>query len=197
MDRPLVGFPDLDTLTIGNILDKSKQTMNGLTYNQRRTYFSFYVLTGVPMYLGDDMEAIDQEYKDILTHPEMLRIHDDWTSRESPAFYVASDGSRNPDQLQILVAGPFDDRNEVIVMLANMGQTESINRWPVPWMQRRGRQNVVAKFDMLQLSESYCVRDVWAGTDTGRADTQVSRELDEGESVVFRLTPQSKAPGLC
>jgi len=194
--RPLKGHPDLDNVSIGN-----RNFLNQLSEAQRRTYFSFWIVTGVPIYLGDDLNLLDPAFLSQLTNKEVNDIHSDWTSTISPAVFVnPNDGSRNPSQGQIWVAGPFGDTDEVIVMLANMDCTQEDNHFPVPWQCEKNNGetlNVVATFDKLQLQGSYCNRDVWAGQDTGRADTQISRELGAGESVIFRLTPVAKAPGLC
>ncbi|KAJ4293539.1 hypothetical protein N0V90_008822 [Kalmusia sp. IMI 367209] len=187
--RNLKGYADLDSLNIGNT-----GFLNGLNEAQRMTYMSLWAISGSPIYLGDDLTKLDPAYVPWLTKQEVLSIHDDWTSAESPGFYVNPDGSRNPSQLQIWEAGPFGENEEVVVLLANVGCTERADRYTPPWDGdcKKGGQDIVASFDVLQLSGRYCVRDVWAGKDTGAADAQVSKVLDEGQSVLYRLTPNGK-----
>ncbi|KAF2733331.1 glycoside hydrolase [Polyplosphaeria fusca] len=192
--RNLKGFADVDSLMIGNT-----GFLNGLSAAQRMTYMGLWAMSGAPMYLGDDLTKIDDAYRPWLTKKEVLEIHDDWTSQESPGIYVNPDGSRNPSQLQIWEAGPFGDDEEVVVLLANMGCTERADRYEPPWGSncQPGGQNVVATYEVLQLQGRYCVRDVWASEDTGAADTQVSKVLDEGQSVLYRMTPNGKGGKNC
>lgn len=192
--RPIKGHADMDSLMIGN-----SDFLNQLNDGQRMTYMSLWVIAGAPLYLGDDLTKIDDKYLPWITKKEVLDIHDSWTSAESPGFYVSPQGDRNPSQLQIWEAGPFGDDEEVVVLLANMGCTENKDRYVPPWDGdcKTGGQNIVATWSVLQLQGTYCVRDVWGSQDTGAADAQVSKVLDEGQSILYRLTPNGKGGKSC
>ena len=187
--RSIKGFLDMDSLMIGNT-----GFLNMINEGQRMTYMGLWVISGSPIYLGDDLTKIDAAYHPWLTKQEILDIHDYWTSIESPGFYVNPNGSRNPSQLQIWEAGPFGENEEVIVLLANMGCTENRDRYVPPWDAecKRGPQDIVATWEVLNLQGRYCVRDVWDSRNTGPADAQVSKALDEGQSILYRLTPNGK-----
>ena len=156
------GWNDFDSLNVGN------SSMDGLTKDERRTATTFWAVSAVPMYVGNDMTRLDEYGIDLLTNDEVIAVNQ--TGR--PAHPVATDTNRqtwyalNPD-------------GTITVALFNLGRTDA---------------DMTVKFSDLGLDGSAEVRDLWEKKNLGTYDGEfVVEDVPIHGTRLFTVTPKKQS----
>ncbi|GAD96967.1 conserved hypothetical protein [Paecilomyces variotii No. 5] len=178
---PLSIYPDMDNLYVGNA-----ESVSGISDAQRQSVMSHWIGASANLIIGSDLTNLDSTGKSILTDADALSIAD-FTAQYPMQPRNPGTGESNATQLQAWIAGPAPSGSkEAVVILANYGPDQGQGGFGT---SLSGTQNVVATWPDLGLSGSYSVTDVWGKKDLGVQSSQVSAQLNEGESVLLKLTP--------
>jgi alpha-galactosidase len=127
---------DPDMLEVGN---------GGMTEAEYRAHFSLWALMAAPLIAGNDVAAMDEVTRGILTNPEVIAIDQD--ARGSQGIRVASDGTAE------VWARPLAEAGSFAVLLLNRGESAA---------------SVTARWRDVGLGDQAAVvRDLWARADRG------------------------------
>ncbi len=148
------GWNDLDSLEIGNG-DK-----NGLSLDERQTYFSFWAINASPLFLGSDASNLDAADLKILTNPEVIAVNQ--------AAVPAKPLTGNNVYYAKLPDGTIN------VGLFNFGS---------------GAASASVKFSDVGGAASMKVRDLVAKSDLGSMSGSFSATLPSHGSRLIKLTP--------
>jgi len=148
------GWNDLDSLEIGNG-DK-----DGLTLDERRTYFSFWAINASPLFLGADASSLDAADLALSTNPEVIAV--------DQAAVPAKPLAGNKVYYAKLPDGGIN------VGLFNFGDAAA---------------NVSVKFGDVGGVAAMKVRDLWAKSDLGSMSSSFSAALPRHGSRLIKLTP--------
>ncbi|KAI9774110.1 MAG: hypothetical protein M1840_005203 [Geoglossum simile] len=185
--RPLTIYPDMDNLLVGN-----SQSLTGLSDRQRQTVMTHWIGAAANLILGSDLTQLDQFGINLLTNQRALDV----------ATFTASNpmrpllGNDKPDKgspLQVWLAGPGSTSGVAVIVLANYGAsgTNSLfNPAPAP-----GKQGLNFTLESLGLSQdSYQLKDIWKPQNdkTVSLTDVISVDLDDGESIFWKLLPQGE-----
>jgi hypothetical protein len=151
------GWNDLDSLEVGN------GSKDGLTLDERYTYYTFWAINAAPLYLGSDPTQLDATDLAILTNRAVIAV--------DQAGIAASRVSVVGNQ-QVWAAKQAD--SSFTVALFNFDATAS---------------KVTAKFSDFGAPSSLTARDLWSQTELGRVDTAFSATLPAHGSRLIELRP--------
>ena len=89
-------FNDMDMLTIGMEGRGNVGREDCNSYTEYETQFAFWCFTATPLMMGSDLRIMDEKYRTMLQHQELIRLHQDPECR--PPYRV-----REQDGVHILV----------------------------------------------------------------------------------------------
>jgi hypothetical protein len=148
---------NLDSLDVGN------GTMDGITDTERQTYMTLWAIEAAPLYIGDDLTALDSYGRSLLTNDEVIAID----QAANPAHPVSSAADQ-----QVWWARNKD--GSYTVALFNLGTAAA---------------PVTANWSDLGLRGPASVRDVWAHASLGTASGSITAQLAAHGSALYRITP--------
>ncbi|MFB9276512.1 X2-like carbohydrate binding domain-containing protein [Cohnella cellulosilytica] len=153
------GWNDFDSLSVGN------GAMDGLTRDERKTAMTFWAVSSVPIYLGNDLTRLDSYGLELLTNEEVIAVNQ--AGRPGQPVSIET-------QQQVWYAN--NDDGSLSVALFNLGNTEATVR--VDWSD-------------IGLSGPAAVRDLWSRQNLGTYDTGFTAEaLAPHASRLLKITSQ-------
>jgi alpha-galactosidase len=156
------GWNDFDSLSVGN------GAMDGLTRDERRTAMTFWAVSAVPIYLGNDMTRLDEFGIDLLTNERVIAVN----QAGRPAQPVSIE-TKEQTWFALNEDGSFT------VALFNLGRTEA---------------DVDVRWSDIGLDGDAKVEDVWTGEDLGTSDSGFAAEsLPVHGSRLLKVTPAKGA----
>lgn len=156
------GWNDFDSLNVGN------GTMDGLTRDERRTAMTFWAVSAVPLYLGNDLTRLDEFGLDLVTNADVIAVN----QAGRPARPVSIETNKQ-------VWYSLDDDGSATVALFNLGRTES---------------DIEVDFSDIGLDGDATVQDLWAGESLGASgSTFVAESVPVHGSRLLKVTPSSDA----
>lgn len=182
--QPLSIYPDLDNLNVGN-----PEATTGVSDVKRQTIMTHWIGTAANLISGSDLTSLDSFGRNLLTNPDAMAIAD-FTARYLMQPRNPGSGGTSAQQLQAWIAGPSDETGEAVVILANYGPDEGQGGFG---QSLPGVQNVNATLEDLGIAgiargNEWLWRSIWDGA-SGTFNDELSFDLDEGQSVLLRLTP--------
>ena len=136
------GWNDFDSLNIGN------GAMDGLTQDERQTTMTFFAVSAVPLYSGNDLTDLDDYGIQLLTNDEVIAVN----QAGRPARPVSIDTNQ-----QVWYANNGD--GTFTVALFNLGNSNA---------------TVNVNWSDIGISGPASVRDLWSHTELGTFDTGYS-----------------------
>lgn len=154
------GWNDFDSLNVGN------GSMDGLTKDERKTAMTFWSISSVPLYTGNDMTRLDSYGLELLTNDEVIAVN----QAGRPGHPVSMD-----TQQQVWYANNGDGTYSVA--LFNLGS--------------RGAE-VKVKWSDLGLDGPASVRDLWSHSELGTFQKEFSGGiLEPHASRMLKVTALS------
>ncbi len=90
-------FNDMDMLTVGMCGKGNVGLGKVCTYEEYRLQFALWCLAGVPLMMGADLRALPEEYRQLMQHPDLLRIDQDEECRPPCLIRRGSITTSNPN----------------------------------------------------------------------------------------------------
>jgi len=150
------GWNDFDSMDVGN------GEMDGVSTEERISYMTLWVISCVPLYLGDDLTKLDSQGIEWLTNPEVISINQDG----KPAVPVSQASSQQAWHINYT-------NGTSVVALFNLGTATA---------------EVSVNFAQIGLKSSMNVRDVWARKDLGSFTNTFGASLPSHGSRLLKLT---------
>jgi len=150
------GWNDPDMLEVGN---------GGMTTAEYRAHFSFWSLLAAPLMAGNDVRAMSDETRDILTNQEVIAIDQDPLGEQGRRVRDAGD-------LEVWTRQLADGGHAVI--LFNRGAVDA--SMAVSWVEIG-----------LPYDAEPAVRDLWAHRDLGRIKDHFVTEVPSHDVVMIRV----------
>ena len=151
------GWNDLDSLDIGN------GGRDGLSDDERQSYMTLWVISAAPLYIGDDLNALDDYGLKLLTNDEVININ-----RQGAAAIPLN----TTTQQQVWRAKEAD--GSFVVALFNLGDSPA---------------TVSVKWSALGFKLPAMVRNLWSHTDLGVYGDGFSVKLNTHASMLLKLMP--------
>ena len=152
------GWNDFDSLSVGN------GAMDGLTRDERRTAMTFWAVSAVPIYLGNDLTRLDEFGIDLLTNEAVIAVN----QAGRPARPVSIE-TKQQTWYALNEDGTFT------VALFNLGRTDA---------------DVEARWSDIGLEGDAKVEDVWTGEALGTSDSGFTAEgVPVHGSRLLKVTP--------
>jgi len=150
-------YNDMDMLEVGR----------GLTAEEDKSHFSMWCILSSPLVLGNDMRAISQTTKNILTNAEVIAVDQDTTGLQAK---IVTDNAKG---LQVW-AKPLNGKlsNERAVVFFN--RTGTATSMSVKWKN-------------LNLVGPATVRDLWTHTDLGSKDSMYTATVPSHGVVMLKV----------
>ena len=148
---------DPDMLEVGN---------GGMSDEEYRTHFSLWAMLAAPLVAGNDVRAMGEAARAILTAPEVLAVDQDALGSQARRV--------RRDEVSEVWARPLADGTHA-VLLVNRGDA---------------RANVVARWDEVlgaKGSRFGRVRDLWERADIGGSDGYYDRSLDPHACALLKV----------
>lgn len=156
------GWNDFDSLDIGN------GTMDGLTRDERRTAMTFWAVSAVPIYLGNDMTQLDSFGLDLLTNKNVIAVN----QAGRPARPVSMGTNK-----QVWYA--LNEDGSATVALFNLGRTEA---------------DIDVRWSDIGLDGGAHVQDLWTGENLGTQDAGfIGKNVPVHGSRLLKITPAADA----
>lgn len=156
------GWNDFDSLNVGN------GKMDGLTKDERRTATTFWAVSAVPMYVGNDMTDLDDYGLELLTNDEVIAVN----QAGRPAHPVSTATPRQT-WFSMNVDG------SVTVAVFNLGPTDA---------------DITVSLAELGLDGSAKVRDLWTKKNLGKAEGEfIATDVPVHGTRLFTFTPAKKS----
>ena len=178
-------YPDMDNLFVGN-----NGSLSGLTDTQRQTVMSHWIGAGANLIIGSNMTNLDEFGLALLTNERALEIANNFTVKFP---MLPTQGNKNPShgrQGQVWIAGPSDDTDVAVILIANYGNSGNNNLFdPIP-TQGSWFYNFTLSQIGLDAEATYSVENVWnSDADfTVQGDVTVSGTLQDSEVKFWRTT---------
>ena len=153
-------WPDPDMLPLGRLALGDRDTR--FTADEQQTLMTLWAITRAPLIMGGDLRHLDAPTLALLTNREVLAVNQASTDNR-PHF--EADGTRMWTA-RAEVGGDF--------YLALFNTTAK-------------PKEVELRLDRLGLAGVSSVRDLWSGTDLGRASGRVGAQLPPHGSALYRL----------
>jgi alpha-galactosidase len=156
---------DTDMLVVG-LRGKSREiTGAGCTDSEYRTHFSLWCMLAAPLMIGCDVRSMDAATREILTNREAIDLDQDGLGMQG---YRASRNGlceiwKKPHSNGHLGVGIFNRGDRI--------------------------QTVASHWSDLEISGSYCIRDLWAHSDLGTYDSVFSSEVEPHSCHLLRFIP--------
>ncbi|WP_254678938.1 X2-like carbohydrate binding domain-containing protein [Arthrobacter sp. 24S4-2] len=156
------GWNDFDSLNVGN------GAMDGLTPDERRTAMTFWAVSAVPIYLGNDLTKLDDLGLELLTNKDVIAVNQ--------AGRAARPVSIETNQ-QTWYA--LNEDGSYTVALFNLGRTDA---------------DVETRWSDLGLDGAANVQDMWTGANLGKSDSGFTAEsVPTHGSRLLKVTPAKDA----
>ncbi|QSG04790.1 glycoside hydrolase family 27 protein [Halapricum desulfuricans] len=168
------GWNDPDMLQIGNGPDSGQSKLEdvdvdrALTPAEERTHFSFWCLFGAPLMAGNDLAAMDDWTRELLTNEDAIAIDQDPLGIQGTRDGVLGETEIWSKRL----AG-----EECAVILFNRGESTT------------DIETTVETVDMPVDAATYTVRDVW-NDEVRETDGQLHATVDPHDVAMFRVIPE-------
>lgn len=174
-------YPDLDNLLVGNAA-----SISGVSDKQRQSIMTHWIGAGANLIIGSDLTNLDALGVRLLTSKAALAVAD-FTAQYPMQPRNPGSGGPDPKQLQAWIAGPSSKGDEAVVVLANYGPDQGSGGYGGG---KSGKQTVSVSWSDLGISgdAKWRVYDVWGGKTLGHGTDGIQASLDEGESVLLKLT---------
>jgi len=134
-------YNDMDMLEVGR----------GMTAEEDKSHFSMWCILSSPLLLGNNMTAMTQKTKEILTNAEVIAVNQDTTGIQGK-----------------LVS---DNGNGLQVWTKNLNGKRSYERAVVLFNRSAAAATMSVKWKDLNLFGVYSVRDLWSHTDLTGVDS--------------------------
>ncbi|KAL1874026.1 hypothetical protein VTK73DRAFT_580 [Phialemonium thermophilum] len=180
--QPLTIYPDMDNLFVGN-----PASVSGVSDAMRRTIMSHWTAAAANLISGADMTSLDELGEKLMTDRDIVS-----TATFSARFPMQprnpGSGGTEARQLQAWIGGPDPQTKEAVVLLANYGPDRGQGGFGT---SLEGVQEVSISLSDLGLDsrKKYRAFDVWGKKTSNICGGAVTAGLDEGESLLLRLTP--------
>ncbi len=149
---------DPDMLEIGN---------GGMTDDEYRAHFSLWAIMAAPLIAGNDVRAMSQSTREILTNREVIAVDQDSLGVQGTIVE-----ERSPE-LQVWMK-PLKDGSRAVVLL-----------------NRSALQTVIAaSWWRLRVAGRAHVRDLWSHSDLGTFSDHFSATVPAHGAVMVRIVPQ-------
>lgn len=152
---------DPDMLEIGN---------GGLTRAEERAHFSLWAMLAAPLMAGNDLRAMTDEVRAILTNREVIAVDQDPLGRQG--YKVVDE-----DWFEVFVK-PLSG-GDVAVCFFNRGASPLTKT--IDW-------------EALKLPQGHRVRDLWRHEDVGRVGDPMEITIGVHDVVLFRLSGEKATP---
>lgn len=173
-------YPDMDNLFVEN-----PQNVSGITDVERQSMTSHWIGAAANLIHGGDMTNIDDLGMKLATDSDAFAVAD-FSAKYPMQPRNPGSGGTEAMQLQAWIGGPSSD-GEAVVILANYGPAGPQAGFNT---SITGVQTVKASMEDLGIDgSSWAVFNVWDKTNSSVANGgPLSADLDEGESVLLKLT---------
>lgn len=152
---------DPDMLEIGN---------GGLTRAEERAHFSLWAMLAAPLMAGNDLRAMSDEVRAILTNREVIALDQDPLGRQG--YKIVDE-----DWFEVFVK-PLS-RGDMAVCFFNRGASPLSTK--IDWQA-------------LKLPHGHQVRDLWRHEDVGRVGDPMEITIGSHDVVVLRLSGEEAIP---
>jgi len=150
------GWNDFDSMDVGN------GEMDGVSNDERQSYMTLWIISAVPLYLGDDLTKLDSYGLGLLNNLEAISIN----QAGKPAAPLSQS---SPQQVWHI---NYTNGTRVVALF-NLGTSTA---------------DVKVNFDDLGLKGSINVRDIWAKKDLGSFTGSYGASLPQHGSHLLRLS---------
>lgn len=116
---PIMIHPDMDNMYTGNAA-----SLTGLTDQERYTVAIHWIGAGANLITGSDLSQLDSLGQELLYDSEALSVAEftaQYPMQPKNPFGSALPGSQASEQLQAWIAGPDENNENAVVVLANYG----------------------------------------------------------------------------
>lgn len=163
-------FNDMDMLVVG-MYGKGNVGLSGCSDTQYRTHYSIWAMFGSPLMIGCDIRQMNQETKDILMNPEMIRINQDRACRQP----VKLTGTWAGDDL--LLYARYLENGDIALGFFNMSEEKAI-----------ARLNLDELGLPVSTGKTLRMKELWSGREIKPANGAVIDELAPYDCAVFRAS---------
>jgi len=150
------GWNDFDSMDIG------VGSMDGVNDDERQSYMTLWVISCVPLYLGDDLTKLDSFALNMLSNLEAIEINQEG----KPAVPVSQSSPQQAWHINY-------SNGTSVVALFNLGTATA---------------NVKVTFSDIGLKSPLNVRDIWARKDLGSFSDSFEASLPTHGSRLLKLT---------
>ncbi|MES5814053.1 alpha-galactosidase Aga27 [Pseudoxanthomonas sp. Soil82] len=158
---------DMDMLEVGN----------GMSEDEDRAHFSLWAMLASPLIAGNDLRTMSEATRRILTHRDMIAIHQDALGIQAMKWLDEGD-------IEVYVK-PLE-RGEYALLLLNRGDLARDHR--VDWSFHEMKDDLSGRsIDFGR--ERFAWRDIWSGG-TGNTATAFATSIPAHGVVVLRLSPR-------
>ncbi|KAI1377691.1 glycoside hydrolase family 27 protein [Hypoxylon crocopeplum] len=171
-------YPDMDNVFVGN-----PASVSGVTDDERQTIMTHWIGAGANLIIGSDLTNLDDFGLSLLANPDAMAIAD-FTARYPMQPRNPGTGNNSSQQLQAWIAGP-DASGAAVVVITNYGPDEGQGGFGT---SLSGVQTINISWEDLGISGEFDVHDIWADKDLGVESSGFSVQLDEGQSVLYKLS---------
>jgi len=158
---------DMDMLEVGN----------GMSEDEDRAHFSLWAMLASPLIAGNDLRTMSEATRRILTHRDMIAIHQDALGIQAMKWLDEGD-------IEVYVK-PLE-RGEYAVLLLNRGDLARDHR--LDWSFHEMKDDLSGRsIDFGH--ERFAWRDIWSGG-IGSTATALATSIPAHGVVVLRLSPR-------
>ena len=154
---------DPDMLEVGN---------GGMTLDEYRAHFSLWCVLAAPLMAGNDLRAMPEEVRAVLTAPEVVAVDQDPLGRQGDLVRDDGDGG------EVWARELADGSQAVVLFDRSDGPREIEVAWSDLGWDPRTR---------------VAMRDLWERADLGRRDQGTGARVPGHGAVMLRLTPERGA----
>ena len=158
---------DMDMLEVGN----------GMSEDEDRAHFSLWAMLASPLIAGNDLRTMSEATRGILTHRDMIAIHQDALGIQAMKWLDEGD-------IEVYVK-PLE-RGEYAVLLLNRGDLARNHR--LDW-SFHGMKDDLSGRSIDFGRERFAWRDIWSGG-IGSTATALATSIPAHGVVVLRLSPR-------
>lgn len=181
-------YPDMDNLFVGN-----NASLSGLTDNQRQTVMSHWIGAGANLIIGSNMTALDIYGLTLLTNRRAIDVANNFTAKFPMQPTLGNKNRTHGRQGQVWIAGPTNESNVAVILVANYGNSGNNNLFDPPPTQSWWFYNFTFNDIGLHADTTYIVEDVWdSDADfTIQRDEIVSGTLQDSQVKFWRVKTET------
>jgi len=154
------GWNDPDMLEVGN---------GGMTIDEYRAHFSLWCVLAAPLIAGNDLRAMGDEVREILTAPEVIAIDQDPAGRQG-------DLVRAERSMEVWARDLADGSKAAVLFNRSLRQEDVALRWSDLGWAPGARVRV---------------RDLWARADVGTLSEGLTAVVPAHGARMYRLMPEA------